>query len=312
MDATPIATIDLGTNTFSCLVARPTEEGPPEVLADLERLVGLGEGLDQSGVISEAAMGRADVALQEFVDVIRKHGATRMYAVGTQAMREARNARDFLRRAQTTLGMEIEVVSGVREAELTYRAVVMAFPNLRTDAVGLDIGAGSTELMVGRGRDLKRATSMPIGSVRLTERLLKTDPPDEAQIARLEGAIDGAFVREALPGRCTFIAVAGTATTLLQVIRGKSQSADELEGGRIKVHDLDALVKKLAAMPLADRYALPGMVAGRAPYLLAGGTILLRVVKRTLSTEIIVSGHGVRWGLLYDRFIDRWPVIKMA
>ncbi len=170
----------------------------------------------------------------------------------------------------------------------------------------VDIGGGSTELIFAApGRDLEMV-SLQIGSVRLTERCVRSDPPSDADAAALRATIDQAL--DALgwshrPAR--LVGIAGTVTTLCAVALGLgTYDSTIVHGHRLPRGEIDRVVSLLRSLPLAERLKLPGLPAGRADVIFAGATILERIMTRFGAGEVIVSDQGVRWGLMW-REIDR-------
>src|SRR6185295_12786190 len=162
-----LATIDVGTNTTLLLVARATPE--VEVLADRAEITRLGRGIGRTGALDPEAIARTLAVLRDYAALAQAHGA-RIAAVGTEALRRAPNAAAFLGPAAEILGTEVEVIDGEREAALTFRAVAASFPELQSGPLAvIDIGGGSTEIVLAVGGEVRFRTSLPLGSVRLTE-----------------------------------------------------------------------------------------------------------------------------------------------
>jgi exopolyphosphatase/guanosine-5'-triphosphate,3'-diphosphate pyrophosphatase len=294
-----VAAADIGTNTLVFLVAEKTSSGLTAV-ADGAEIVRLGEGVDRTGDLAPAAVERTLAALGTFVQNARALGVARLAAVGTQALREVRSGAAFVARASAILGGPVEIISGEREARLAWAATAAAFP--LTDLVRqdgrtvVDIGGGSTELIVGRDA-IDEVISLPIGSVRLTERLLHADPPSEEERRALVNLIDEALARAPAP-RGAVIGVAGTVTTLCAIHLGlDSYDPARVHGATLHARDLDAIVDMLARTPLAGRRNIPGLDPRRADVIYAGAVILCRVLARANADRVTVSDRGIRWGL---------------
>ena len=209
-----LATIDIGTNTTLLLVA--SSHGPAvTVLEERAEITRLGRGIGRSGALDVEAIARTLDVLRDFAAAARRHDA-RIAAIGTEALRRAPNAAAFLDPAAEILGTEVEVIDGEREAALTFRAVVASFPDLRTGPLAVvDIGGGSTEIVLADSGQVGFRTSLPLGSVRLTEAFIHNDPATTAEREAIAGAIDSAirdvpFAREPT----TLVGVAGTVTSL--------------------------------------------------------------------------------------------------
>ena len=274
-----IAAIDIGTNTILMLIA----EGPPiRRMVDRARIVRLGRGVDRTKTLDPAAIERALECLREYRT---EAGDIAIAVIGTQALREATNSRDFLEPAEAILGAKIEVISGEREALLAWRAVHESFPEL-SDAIVMDVGGGSTEFVVARGGKIESKVSVPIGSVRLFEH---------------GGHLDPGRLPE-LPHGLPLVGTAGTVTTLAAIHHAiDPYDPDRVHGMRISRADVAALLGKLWAMPLEERKKLPGLDPARADVIVAGATIVFAAMKKADAHELIVSDRGIRWGLASER-----------
>jgi exopolyphosphatase/guanosine-5'-triphosphate,3'-diphosphate pyrophosphatase len=295
------AGIDIGTNTALCLIA-DTDGKTVETVEDHAEIVRLGEELDRSGELKPEAISRTLAALQRYVERIRALGCAHVMGVGTEALRRARNGHLFVNEATSLLGSvggRFFVIDGEREAKLSWRAVRAAFPDLEGVRTVLDIGGGSTELLVG-DQEIEGVVSLPIGSVRLTERLLRQDPPSEEEKAELVRTID-AQLATAPPPRGTVVGIAGTVTTLAAMSLGlTSYDATRVHGMTLSYEILQNMTTRLGETPLADRRRTPGLDPKRADVIYAGAVILERVLHRAGARELLVSDRGIRWGLIYE------------
>jgi len=293
----PVAAIDVGTNTALLTIADGGE--PVEERAEIVRL---GEGLDKSGRLKDEAIARTVAVVADYAEAIARHGCTRVAAVTTEAVRKAANGGDFVARASEALakvGGRMEVIDGEREARLCWRAVSGAFPSLAGPRTVVDIGGGSTELIVGE-RAVEGVISLPIGSVRLTERCVAHDPATNDDAARLAATVDEALT-QAPPLRGALVGIAGTVTTLAAMAqRLDSYDATRVHGSRLTRAEVDGLAALLQATPLAAKKRMPGLDPKRADVIYAGAVILARVMARTGAAECIVSDRGIRWGLIYE------------
>ena len=293
----PVAAIDVGTNTALLTIADGGE--PVEERAEIVRL---GEGLDKSGRLKDEAIARTVAVVADYAEAIARHGCTRVAAVTTEAVRKAANGGDFVARASEALakvGGRMEVIDGEREARLCWRAVSGAFPSLAGPRTVVDIGGGSTELIVGE-RAVEGVISLPIGSVRLTERCVAHDPATNDDAARLAATVDEALT-QAPPLRGALVGIAGTVTTLAAMAqRLDSYDATRVHGSRLTRAQVDGLAALLQATPLAAKKRMPGLDPKRADVIYAGAVILARVMARAGAAECIVSDRGIRWGLIYE------------
>ncbi|WP_121255906.1 Ppx/GppA phosphatase family protein [Nocardioides ferulae] len=304
MSRAPVAAIDCGTNTIKLLIGDPGEN--LEAAVREMRMVRLGQDLDRTGRIADEALARAFAALDEYAALIRAHGARRVRFVATSATRDASNAEAFTAGVRERLGVEPEVVSGAEEAALAFDGAVRHLREQPAEPVlVVDIGGGSTELILGGVRTGPAAAhSMDIGSVRLHERHLRSDPPtpDEvaACLADIDAHLDACPVDPSAAG--TVVGVAGTVTTLAAgALRLSAYDREATDQAALPVEVVHALVDRLVAMPVADRLALGYLHPGRADVIDAGGLILSRVLRRSPVAALVVSESdildGIAWSL---------------
>jgi exopolyphosphatase/guanosine-5'-triphosphate,3'-diphosphate pyrophosphatase len=299
-----VAAIDIGTNSIVFLVADAAPGRGLVAVHDVCEIARLGEGVDRTKELQPAAIERALGVLAACVRRARELGAERIGAVGTQALREVRNGHAFLGPARDLLGVDVEVIDGEREARLSWRSALTAFPFPATPGgrrTVLDIGGGSTELLVGPApgatSEPERLVSVAIGSVRLTERLVRHDPPTPEERAALVATIDEALGQAPAP-EGELIGIAGTVTTLCAIHLGlRELDGARVHGVRLGREDVDRVVERLGRLSVAERCQLAGLDPRRADVIFAGGLILSRVLARAATAAVIVSDRGIRWGL---------------
>jgi exopolyphosphatase/guanosine-5'-triphosphate,3'-diphosphate pyrophosphatase len=265
-----VAAIDLGTNTVRLLVADVEGERVDEVHRET-RIIRLGEGVDEHRRLLPAPVARAHAALADYRRLAEVHRAERALLVATSAVRDAENGTAFLGDVERDYGFATRLLSGEEEAELTYRGVG------RPGALVVDLGGGSTEL-VGPGIHV----SIDLGSVRLTERFLHTDPPTAAELDAAAHAIE----LPALERRET-IGVAGTFTTLAALELG-GYDRTRTHGYRLTRDAVERWTERLAAAPLAER-AFPGLEPARAPVIVGGALIVRELMRHAGLDEIEIS-----------------------
>jgi exopolyphosphatase/guanosine-5'-triphosphate,3'-diphosphate pyrophosphatase len=296
-----VAAVDLGTNTLLCLIA-DVDGAEVRAVEDHAEIVRLGEGLDATGALKPEAMARALATLDRYLERIRACECAYVIGVGTEALRRAANGHELVTALTArlgTVGGRFAVIDGEREARLSWRAVRAAFPELTGPRTVLDIGGGSIELLVGE-RTIEELVSLPIGSVRLTERLLHHDPPTDEEQAALAAAVDAALAGAPRP-RAPVIGIAGTVTTLAAMaLRLDGYDAARVHGSQLDYSELVQTVRRLGRMPVAERRCLPGLDPKRADVIYAGAVILERVLARAGATTCLVSDRGIRWGLVYE------------
>jgi exopolyphosphatase/guanosine-5'-triphosphate,3'-diphosphate pyrophosphatase len=269
---TVVAAVDLGTNTIRLLVA-DVEDGELKHLHRETRIVRLGEGVDERRRLLPVPIARARNVLADYRRTAERLGAERTLLVATSAVRDAENGEAFLGEIEWSYGFATRLLSGDEEAELTYRGVA------RPGALVVDLGGGSTEL-IGPGI----RTSLDVGSVRLTERFLRSDPPTPDE---LEAA--ARFVRSLLPrlARMSTIGVAGTFTTLAALELGGYDPA-RTHGYRLGRDAVERWTERLAAAPLAQR-EFPGLEPARAPVIVGGALIVRELMRHAALEEIEIS-----------------------
>jgi exopolyphosphatase / guanosine-5'-triphosphate,3'-diphosphate pyrophosphatase len=291
-----VAVVDIGTNSTRLLIAEVGER-----VTELERrseVTRLGEGVDGSGRLAEAAQERVARVLGAYAEAIEAHACRRRLAVLTSAVRDAENGAAFAERVRQRYGLDARTLSGDEEAALTFRGATALRRDDRELLVA-DVGGGSTELVVGARGEVRRHASTQIGVVRHTERHLHADPPTAEQLAAL--AED---VRANLKGTVPFkfaeamVAVAGTPTQCAAIDLGLERyDAARVEGHVLTRERLAAILGRLAAVPLAERQAIRGLDPARAPVIVAGVVILLEVLDRFSLDRLEVSERDILWGV---------------
>jgi exopolyphosphatase/guanosine-5'-triphosphate,3'-diphosphate pyrophosphatase len=297
-----VAAIDCGTNTIKLLIG-----ALPDVAVREMRIVRLGQGVDATGRLADDALARTFAALDEYAALIAAHDVERIRFCATSATRDAANADVFVAGVRARLGVEPEVVSGDEEAALAFDGAVR---NLRATpgepVLVVDIGGGSTELVLGTragGPDV--AVSLDIGSVRLHERHLHSDPPTADEVADCVADVDDQLDRSPVPlaDAATVVGVAGTVTTVgAGVLDLAAYDRDLVDQAELAVDDVHRLVERLLAMSRAERLDLAWLHPGRADVIGAGVIILDRVLRRTGVPTLVVSEadilDGIAWSLV--------------
>jgi exopolyphosphatase/guanosine-5'-triphosphate,3'-diphosphate pyrophosphatase len=293
------AVIDIGTNTLLLLVV----DRDLKPVVDLCRFGRLGKGLDASGRLASEAIANSLAICREYRAVMDEHGVAMPTIVGTQALREAANAADFIGPAEQILGARIEVISGTREAELAFLSVASTFRELAgAPYLVVDVGGGSTEIIQSDGRRVVSAVSVPIGAVRLTERWLATDPPTRAELDALEAEIAARLARLDLPQGVPVVGTAGTATTLASVaLELASYDSEAVTGVRLDPEEVEALYRRFARATTAQRAQMIGMEPQRADVIVGGVAIYARIMSVMSSPALITCDRGVRWGIAFER-----------
>jgi exopolyphosphatase/guanosine-5'-triphosphate,3'-diphosphate pyrophosphatase len=309
-----VAAIDCGTNTIKLLVAdlEPETGEEHEVVREM-RMVRLGQDVDRTGRLADEALVRVFAAVDEYAAAITEHGAERVRFCATSAARDASNAADFAAGVESRLGVAPEVVTGHEEAQLSYDGATrrLVGRDLPGPFLVVDIGGGSTELILGdpvresTEGQLRAARSLDIGSVRMTERHLRSDPPTPSQIEAAAHGIATAVAGSGVPlsQARTVIGVAGTITTVAAgVLDLPEYDRTAIDQAELTVADVHATTERLLGMTVAERRALPYMHPGRADVIGAGALILDEVLRRTTAGRLLVSEadilDGIAWSLV--------------
>jgi exopolyphosphatase/guanosine-5'-triphosphate,3'-diphosphate pyrophosphatase len=297
-----LAAFDVGTNTVLMLAVEFDHGRAPRVLADRSRITRLGRGVDRGGALDPESAARTLDAIVEFAREASALGVERIVGVATAALRDARDGRDFIAEVRKRADVPLDIITGDAEAELSYLAVKRGLaiePQARL--LIADIGGGSTELIAAEpGRELAKR-SLQIGSVRLTERFMRSDPPQEPELDAIVRTVDEALERlgwQFTPDR--LIGIAGTVTTICAVALGlESYDHAVVHGRELSLDEVHATLRRFISMPLNDRKKLPGLHEARADVIIAGTIILDRVMEYFKANSVTVSDQGVRWGLVW-------------
>ena len=280
-----VGVVDLGTNSTRLLVA-DVDDGRVEEIERRTEITRLGEGVDERRKLLPLPIARVRNVLAEYRRELDARGAERVLAIGTSAVRDAENGEAFLGEVEWSYGFASRLLTGEEEAELTRRGVANG-RELDNGTLVLDIGGGSTELITADSRK-----SLDVGSVRLTERFLLSDPPTRDELDACAGA-----VRKVLPalGPDSAIGVAGTITSLAALELGR-YDPEEVHGYRLSREGVEAQLERLASLPLAERRELSGLEPERAPVIVGGAVIVDEVLRRYGLDELDVSERDLLHG----------------
>lgn len=301
---TRVAAIDCGTNSIRLLIADAVGGHLHDVHREM-RIVRLGQGVDATGRFAAEALDRTRAALTDYAELCATHGVERMRMVATSAARDAANRDIFFAMTADVLGVSAEVVTGAEEAELSFRGAVNELDPAAAPFVVVDLGGGSTEIVLG-GSSVLASFSADIGCVRVTERCLHTDPPTPAEVAaarelvreRLDEALGAVPVQRAR----TWVGVAGTMTTLAALAHGmQTYDSAVIHLSRVGIERLLQVCDGLIGMTRTQRAALGPMHAGRADVIGAGAIVVEELAfalrERAGIAELVVSEHDILDGI---------------
>jgi exopolyphosphatase/guanosine-5'-triphosphate,3'-diphosphate pyrophosphatase len=277
-----VAAIDLGTNTTRLLVA-DVSDGRVEDVERESRITRLGEGVDGRRRLLPVPIARVRNCLAEYRRTLESLGAERALAVATSAIRDAENGDAFLGEVEWSYGFATRLLSGDDEALLTFRGIAAGRP-VAPGTLLVDVGGGSTELVVAGADGVAFRTSLDVGAVRLTERFLASDPPAGEELDRCASAI-ASLLEERIPedvraGVTGAIGVAGTITTLAALdLELPAYDRDRVDGHVVPTAGARRQLERLAALPLAERRLVPALEPERAPVIVAGASIVLEALR---------------------------------
>lgn len=307
---TRVAAIDCGTNSIRLLIA---ESKPGGGLVELDRrteIVRLGQGVDATGEFHPEALRRTFAATESYAKIIQDAGvpADKIRFVATSASRDARNRDEYFEGVHRRLGVLPDVISGDTEAGLSFTGALTGVQPEGDPVLVMDIGGGSTEFILGSSDGaMNSAISLDIGSVRLTERFLRKNPPAEDDLARAAAHVDGMLDDSGIDFGSvgTWIGVGGTVTTLAGVyLELEHYDREQVHWSSIPIQDVGGLLRRLSSLTVEEIRALPSMHPGRADVITGGALVAARVAERLSVPDLIVSETDILDGIalaLLDR-----------
>ena len=301
----PVAAIDCGTNTIKLLIGTHGAEGL-DVAVRETRMVRLGQGVDATGRLADDALDRARAALDDYAALVREQRVdpARIRFCATSATRDADNAEVFRTGVRERLGVEPEVLTGDEEAALAFAGAMSGLPDdVPGPVLVLDVGGGSTEVVLGDRDRLLAARSMDVGSVRLHERHVRHDPPTDAEVAAVARDVDAHLDRCDVPlaEAATVVGIAGTCTTLAAAVLDlPAYDPKAIHGSVHELDDVRDAIDMVIARTVERRRELPYMHPGRADVIDAGLLIVERVLARTTVTRFMVSESDILEGIAWS------------
>jgi exopolyphosphatase/guanosine-5'-triphosphate,3'-diphosphate pyrophosphatase len=294
----PVAAIDCGTNTIKLFIG-----SPPDAVVREARMVRLGQGVDATGRLADEALDRAFAALDDYAALVRAHDVPpeRIRFCATSATRDSANADVFRAGVLERLGVEPEVLSGDEEAALGFAGAMSGLPDdVATPVLVVDVGGGSTEVVLGDRFGVVAARSMDVGSVRLHERHVRHDPPTADELAAIAADVDTALDGCGVPlgEAATVVGIAGTCTQLAALVLGlPAYDPDAIHGSVHEAGVVRSTVDHVVGLTVAARRALPSMHPGRADVVDAGFVIVERVLARTGAERLTVCETDILDGI---------------
>jgi exopolyphosphatase/guanosine-5'-triphosphate,3'-diphosphate pyrophosphatase len=296
-----IASIDIGTNTVILLIAE-IKNNHIITLKNEYRVPRIGKGLEHSRNISAEKITLLIQILSEYNDIIKSYNCELVLAIGTNAFRISSNASEIIKLIKDKFGIEINIVTSLKEAEYSFLGAVSDYYNDNNDNLIIDIGGGSTELIAGKMNEIKYINSFQTGVVSGTEQFFRHDPPLLFEISNYDNFLSSTFVNIDISKNVRAIAIAGTPTTLACIQKGlKVYNEDEVEGSILTQGDVFRLKEELynlSSTQIKKKYSQ--VVSGREDVLLAGTIILHKLMKLLNLKELLVSTKGIRYGAIVE------------
>ncbi len=316
--------IDIGTNSVLLLIGKIKENKSIEPIHEDLKVTRIGKGVYDTKLITDEGIKKTLAVLKNYVEKCKESGVERIRTIGTSALRIAENSNIFLDIAKKETGISVEIISGTKEAELSFLGAISGIEDENIDAVIIDIGGGSTEIIYGINKKIQYSKSLEIGSVRLTEKFLKSDPVKENEIEKVRNYIKTNLktlspspfsppvsplplgerdrVREnSQSNNSVLIGVAGTVTTLAQIDM-KIPCYDRLKIGnwKLEINNLKEITSLLKEKTIEERKRVKGLEPERADVILAGAIILEEIMDHLGFNKVYVSTRGLRYGAMME------------
>jgi exopolyphosphatase/guanosine-5'-triphosphate,3'-diphosphate pyrophosphatase len=309
-----VAVVDIGSNSTRLLVADVDAEGRVGEVDRRSVVTRLGEGVDATGRLAEAAMQRVRAVLADYRAAIDEAGASVAVAVLTSAVRDAANGAGFVAEVRDRYGLDARELSGDEEAALTYLGATAGRVRDHPLLV-IDVGGGSTELVIGAGEELRFHASTQAGVVRQSERHLAHDPPEDHELQSLTDDVRRIYAA-AVPEPMTYvpeaaIGVAGTATSLAAIeLELDPYDAAAVEGHVLERATCEMLLARMSRLPVAQLRRLPGLHPDRASVIVAGTVLLIEALRLFRLSGLIVSEHDLLYGVARAAAAGNWNSVR--
>ena len=300
------AVIDIGTNSIKLYVAELGPDGSLATVIDKNNIARLGEGMDEERTLQQEAIRRNAEAVAEFADLAKSNGAGEIVAVGTMALRTAKNAKDFIDAVRDLSGIEVRVIPGEEEAEFAYLAVLSGIGASVERLAVCDVGGGSTEFIFGGQAGIDRRFSINLGAVKVSADYLSSDPPSSKEV---EDAIS--YVLDVLKENGVndnmpvdkLVGIGGTITSMGAVkFKMEKYDPDVIQGSILTRDDVDSLIALFRSVPLDERRSIVGLQPKRAEVIIGGACIVRGIMESLGTDELTMSDRGLRHGLMFRLF----------
>ena len=313
-----LAAIDVGSNTIRLIVAEVQDDDSSRVLDEEREMVRLSEHLDRTGRLSDSAVERAIAAIGKMKAIADGFKVNDIRTIATSAVRDAANGRAFTREVMRQHKLRIDVISGDEEAQLAFRSAARHFNLERRSTAVVDIGGGSVEVILSAGTAVDHVYSLPLGAVRVTERFVRSDPLRPKHWKAMKAEIDRslrATIRQSAHRAEIMVGSGGTFTALAHMSKWQREGRHgSVQGYVLTAAEVIHLLDRLREAPLEARRRMEGLSADRADIIVAGATVISRLVKRLGAQQIMVNERGIRDGVLLQMIADlpgRQPVAQI-
>jgi exopolyphosphatase/guanosine-5'-triphosphate,3'-diphosphate pyrophosphatase len=298
------AAIDIGSNSLLLYIAGKDSEGNLNSILDLSEITRLGEGLHKTGFLSPGSMIKSIKVISDFIEIAKQNIVDGIAAVGTMALRTARNSSEFISEVKNKTGLDIEVISGEEEARLSFIGVRQGLELKEKNFVIFDTGGGSTEFIRCENDMISDKFSINTGAIRITEDYLFESPVTDAALDFAEQNISNEIGDiEKLFSSGELIGIGGNASNIASIKHNlKVFSSDIVHNTVITSEDLLSQIKLFSSKSLEERKKIIGLQPKRADIILAGALIIKVIMEKFKRTSLIVSDKGLRHGLIYERF----------
>ncbi len=304
-----VASIDIGTNTVILLIAtRDRSDNSLQSLHNEYRMPRIGKGLEPDGEISEEKLSLLFHILTEYKTIIEKYGCEKKLVTATNAFRLASNSKEISAEIKDKFNFDVNIISGEVEAEYAFLGALSG-TEISSSSLVIDIGGGSTELIIGNRSEIIFKKSYRIGSVIATEKYLKHTPPLPAEIEQLELKLEEIFKEVTdKPKQDKVITIAGTPTTLACMVRGLKEFEEaEIDGSDLTAADLQNLVSEIKNLqPEQIKKTFGNVLSGREDIILGGALILKKIMEIIDLDKVMVSSRGIRYGAIIKYLKDNF------
>jgi len=311
-----IAVIDIGTNSIHMVLAEVLPDFTYKILDRFKDMARLGDGAFTSQRLSDDAIARSLGVIRHLVTLAKNKGYDRTIAVATSAVREAKNGGDFIDLVKEQTGLTVRVISGTEEARLIFLGIKNSVPMTEQPVLGVDVGGGSVELMVGNHEQLLHAKSLKLGAIRLADQFLKRTPPSDGNLRALEETITTQLQRSFDSFKTkrfdAMIATSGMAGNLAEIIHLKrtNRPLPQLNLATISLKDIKEIEQELGQSTIKARLAIPGLDPKRVDTLFPATLVLRRLMELTGRDELTLCDKAIREGVIFDFIVRHRERIK--